>query len=292
MGAAAKRLLPDHRSGTPAQSGWLLVLLLGGLLLPGCAPTYRPDQLLQAIQTICANEHRFQVTARQAGHTIAIHLSHEGVLTQEGGQITLDPSANEVLGDLIEAIHRVILSSNAKIDFYLVLVSDPKVPGAYLTMVRYVEDVRRANANMLPPTEFFLRTIFELKYVGVPVTTIDQLILSDIKLGQFLSWQLAKRIQARLADALRQRGMLSVDVGPCAGEFHNGEFTFTLNVAPPNAETQLTDAQVQEIFSDASSVIAQVLSGYDFKDFDHVRLVHPPTGRSILLPKARLQLLR
>lgn len=267
-------------------------MFAGLLSLAGCSPTYHRDQLIDAIQHICAKEHRYTVTARQVGQTIALHLNHPGILQQQaGGPITLSPSANQILGDLIETIHRVILSSDASINFYLILVSDSTIPGAYLTLVRYMEDVRRANANMLPPTEFFNRTILELKYVGVPMTTIDQLVLNDIRLEQFLSWQLAKRIQTRLSEELSARNLQAVQVGPCAGEFHNGEFAFTLNVNA-QADAPLSDAQLQQVFEDASGVIAQVLSGYAFTNFDHVRLTHPSTGRTLLLPKARLELFR
>ena len=266
------------------------LLLAVSLAVIGCTPSYRADQMAAAIKEIAETEHHFQVSVRTIGHTIAVHLNHKGVLLQEGNQVSLDPAANEILGNMIETIHRVVLSSDAKIDFYLILVSDPSVPGAYLTIVRSLEDVRRANANVLPPTEFILCTIFELKFVGVTMSTIDQLVLNDIKIEQFLSWQLAKRIQARLVEELELHGV-PVDVGQCVGEYKDKEFTFTLNVtAKPEAE--FDDETVQQIFTDATTVIAQVLSGYQFRDFNQIRLVHPATGRTLLLPKTRLELFR
>ena len=268
-----------------------LCVLGVGALLAGCAPTYRPDQLLTAIEGICEREHHFHVKAKQIGRTIAIQFNHPDILKRDGEQFTLSDSANEILGNLIEAIHRVCLSSSASVDFYVVLVSDPAAPGIYLTVIRCMEDVRRANANMLPPTEFFLRTILDLKYVGVPSMNFDQVILNDIKLEQFLSWQLAKRIQTRIAEGLQRKGITTAEVGPCAGEFHNGEFAFTLNVtSKPNAKAD--QALVQGIFQEATDVVAQVLSGYQFQNFQAVRLIHPETGRSLLLPKTRLELFR
>lgn len=258
--------------------------------LNACSPSYREDQLISEIERICAAEYRYEVSARKIGQTIAVHLHHPGILHQEENQIGLAPDANEILGNIIEVIHRVTLSSDATVNFYLLLVSDPAVPGAYLTVVRYVDDVRRAHANMIPPTELFSRTILDLKFMGVPSIQLDQITLNDIRLEQFLSWQLSKRIQARLSDTLQRRGMPLAEVGPCAGEFRNGEFVFTLNVTPRGVPFK--DEQVQQIFQDATSVIAQVLSGYRFNDFTTVRLIHPPTGRNLLLPKTRLELFR
>lgn len=259
-------------------------------VLNACSPSYREDQLISEIARLCADEYHYQVTARKIGQTIAVHLHHPGILHQEQNQIGLAPDANEILGNIIEVVHRVTLSSDATVKFYLLLVSDPAVPGAYLTVVRYVDDVRRANASIIPPTELFSRTILELKYVGVPAITLDQITLNDIRLEQFLSWQLSKRIQTKLSDTLQRRGMPLAELGPCAGEFRNGEFVFTLNVTPRGVPFK--DEQVQQIFQDATSVIAQVLSGYRFNDFTTVRLIHPPTGRNLLLPKTRLDLFR
>jgi len=258
--------------------------------LGGCSPSYREDQLLGAIERICATEHGYQVSARKVGQTIAVHLHHAGILRQEQNQIGLAEQANEILGDVIEAVHRVTLSSDAVVNFYLVLVSDPNVPGAYLTVVRYVDDVRRAHASVIPPTELFSRTILDLKFVGVPTLQLDQITLNDIQLEQFLSWQLSKRIQAKLSETLQRRGMPMAEVGPCTGEFRDGEFVFTLNATPRGRP--FTNEQVQMLFQDATSVIAQVLSGYRFDNFTTVRLIHPPTGRNLLLPKTRLELFR
>ena len=260
-------------------------------LLASCAPTYREAQLVETIQQLCQKEYHFDVSARRVGRTLAIQLRHPGVLQQDEHQIGLSAEANKVLGDLVEAIHRVVLSSDAPIQFYIVLVSDPAVPGAYLTLVRYVEDVRKANANMIPPTEFFSRTLLDLKFVGLPTMTLDQLVLNDIQLEQFLSWQLAKRIQSKIAETLQAHGMTNVDVGQFGGEFHNGEFAFTLNVTPkPGA--QLDSQLLLQIFEEATGMVAQLLQQYHFQNFQAVRLIHPSTGRSLILPKTRLELFR
>ena len=259
--------------------------------LGGCSPTYRQDQLIQAIQQICATEYHLTVSARQSGQTLAVYLHHSGVLQQVGNQVAFAPSANEVLGNLFEVVHRVILSSDSSIRFYVVLISDPTVPGVYLTFVRYLEDVRRVNANLLTPTEFFNRTVFDMKYASVPVLNLDELILNDIQLEQFLSWQIAKRIQISLTDKLQQDVTPVVDIGPCAGEFRDGEFAFTLNIAP-KAGLTVSDEELQQFFEDATTVIAQVLSGYRFEDFETIRLIHPSTGKNLILPRTRLEVFR
>lgn len=277
----------------PGQRLWLCVA--AAALISGCSPSYRHDQVLESLKTICATDYQLQVTAKQVGHTLAVHLHHDGILQQQGNQVGLTDNAQETLGNLIEAIHRVVLSSDAQIRFYLVLVSDSSIPGAYLTILRYMEDVRRANANMLPPTEFFHRTIFDLKFVGGAALGLEQFDVSDVTLEEFLSWQLARRIHTHLTEQLAEHG-IAADVGQCSGEFQNREFAFTVTVAPapsasqPAQEPLIDESLIQQVFQDTTSVIAQVLADYEFHRFDAVRIVHMPTGRSLHLPKTRLEL--
>lgn len=277
----------------PGRRVWLCVAAAAAVA-GGCSPSYRQDQVLTSLQTICAHDYKLKVTAKQVGQTLAVHLHHDGILQQTGNQVGLTDTAQEILGNLIEAIHRVVLSSDAPIRFYLVLVSDSTIPGVYLTILRYMEDVRRANANMLPPTEFFHRTIFDLKFVGGAALGLEQFNVSDITLEEFLSWQLARRIHTHLTEQLAQHGM-AAEVGQCSGEFQNGEFAFTVTVAPPLAAAQpsqeplIDESLIQQVFQDTTGVIAQVLSDYQFNRFDAVRIVHMPTGRSLHLPKTRLE---
>ena len=71
----------------------------------------------------------------------------------------------------------------------------------------------------------------------------------------------------------------------------NGQFVFSLDVEP-TAEGPLNEETMQRVFQTSTNIIAKVLSNYRFESFDSVRLIHPLTGRNIVLPKARLELFR
>ena len=270
--------------------GFLVLAGVALLLSSGCSarPTYPKEHLVDSLQQLFAEEH-VQARVRFVAHTLAVQLEYPGSLTLAGNQIGVGPAFDDATRKALTIIHRVLLSSDAQSNFYVVLLSDPKAPGAYLTIVRYMDDVRRVNANMLDTPEMFARTIFELNFVGQNTLTIDEYVPRDIQLEEFLSWQVARRIQHRLAEKFEAAGI--AQVGRCGGEFHNGEFAFSLNVMPPAAGT-LDEATMREVFKASTNVIAQVLSSYHFHSFDKVRLIHPATGRNLVLPKARLEIFR
>lgn len=268
---------------------FLVPPLVGAALLvvAGCGsgPTYPKATVAGSLEQLFKEEH-LTTTVRFIDHTLAVHLNHPGTLTQSNGQIGIGPEFDDASRKLIMTIHRVILSTDAEIRFYVLLMSDPKVAGAYVTIVRYMDDVRRANALMLDTPEVFARTVFEMNFLGSNTLTIDQYVPRDIRLEEFLAWQLSRRLQHQLTEELQSDGVATV--GRCGGTFENGEFAFTLDVAPAGGTT-LDEATMQKIFLTSTNLIAKVLSSYHFDRFQSIRLIHPSTGRHLLLPKTRLE---
>ncbi len=255
----------------------------------GATPTYPKAHLAQSLQDLLIAD-QLQASVRYIDHTLAVQLTYPGTLAHMGPQIGVGSKFDEIVHKVLTDVHRVVLSSDAPVDFYVLLLSDPNIPGAYLTIVRYMDDVRRANASMLDTTEMFSRTIFDLEFLGPDRTlTLEQYIPRDIHLEEFLSWQLARRIEHQLSTEFQTSGI--AEVGRCSGEFKNGEFAFTLNVVP-STDGALDEATMQRVFRESSQVIAKVLSSYQFKSFNGIRLIHPLTGRNFVLPKANLELLR
>jgi hypothetical protein len=268
----------------------VLFVLFAAMSLISCSakPTYPKERLAESLTSILASE-GVQGSIRFIAHTLAVQLTYPGALVASEGQLALGPEFDEVSRKVLGGIHRVLLSSDADVRFYVVLLSDPAAPGAYVTLVRYVDDVRRAYANMLDTPEMFARTIFEVTMSPQQAVSIDQYVPRDIRLEEFLSWQLARRIQHALMDAFEVSGV--ANVGRCTGEFRNGEFVFTLDIAPLGEQT-LDEPTMRTIYQLSSTVIAKVLSSYSFNSFDTVRLIHPLSGRNLVLPKGRLELLR
>ena len=193
----------------PSVGGVWCFLGAGALVAAGCSvgPSYPKAKLAGAVTSVLASE---GITAhvRALEHTVAVQFAYPNALSQQGPQITVGPTFDEATRKVIISLHKVLLSTDANIQFYVVLLSDPKTPGAYLTIVRYLDDVRRANANMLDTPEIFARTVFELNAAGPLPINLDQYLPHDITMEEFLSWQLARRIQRQLTEQLQPRRAL------------------------------------------------------------------------------------
>ena len=267
------------------------VFLCGAWLLAasGCSsrPTFPKETLTESLGGLLDKE-QLNASVRLVDHTLAIHVTYTGALTQTGNQVGLGEGFEEVSRKALPAIHRVLFSTDADVRFYVLLISDPKTPGIALTMVRCSDDIRRMDVHQIDTPEFLARTVFEVNASGPAPLTLEQYVPRDIRLGEFLSWQLARRIQQQLSQELQASGR--ANVGRCLGRFDEGAFTFTLDVTPQQDGGNLGEATLQEVFHSSTNLIAKVLSSYRFTDYQAVRLMHPLTGRSLQLPKARLSL--
>lgn len=269
----------------------VITLLLGvavSVSLAGCStrPTYPKERLAESLQQVLAEDH-LSTTVRFFDYTLAVQLEYPHALAMQDNEIVVGPAFNEAARKVLMAIHRVLLSTDAEVRFYILLLSDPETPGAYLTMVRSIDDLRRAEVSMLNTEELMERTVFDLNFVGSKALTIEQYVPRGIRMEEFLSWQLARRLQHQLTATLQLSGR--AEVGRCGGEFRDGEFAFTLNVIPPADGAVLDEATVKEIFQTSTSEIAKVLSGYQFNSFETIRLILPATNSNIVLPKTHLQ---
>jgi hypothetical protein len=253
----------------------------------GCeyGPTFPKERFVESLESLLAEE-QLDASARLVDHTLAVQLSYAGSLEQVDNQIGVGPNFDEAMRKALGAVHRVIFSSDAQVEFYVLLLSDPGTPGAYLTIVRYMDDVKRASANMIDSPEMSARTIFELNYTGSAPVTIDQYVPRDIRIEEFLSWQLARRIQYALADEMQEGGQLTV--GRCGGRYQNGEFVFTLDVSPM-VEAGLDEETMRKVFEVSTNTVAAVLGDYRFQSYEAVRLIHPLTGRNLVLPRTRVE---
>ena len=108
------------------------ISLVGLLVLAaaGCSPiSYPKAHLAESMQAVLQEE-GLVTSVHVIEHTLAVHLEYPKTLSQVGGQIGIGPAFDEATRKVIGAIHRVLLSSDADVRFYVLLVSDPKIPGA------------------------------------------------------------------------------------------------------------------------------------------------------------------
>jgi hypothetical protein len=128
-------------------------------LSAGCGPTYPKEKLAGSIVELCEKEYGVKVKSRIVGKTLAIFIPLPSLL-----DITLriNKRASDMIQDVILSASRVVLSTDAEIEFYCVIAQDIRFPELQIIVVKYVDDVKRAFFSDISRGEYFKRTLFDI----------------------------------------------------------------------------------------------------------------------------------
>ncbi len=135
----------------------LIILLLS--LSSGCGPTYPKGKLAESIVELCKKEYGVKVKSEIIGKTLAIFIPLPSLL-----DITLriNKEASDMIQDVILSVSRVVLSTDAEIEFYCIIAQDVRLPEIQIIMIKYVDDVKRAYFLDISRGEYFKRTLFDI----------------------------------------------------------------------------------------------------------------------------------
>lgn len=130
-------------------------------LTTGCGkffkPTYPRDEIPNAIQKLCREEYKIteKIDAKIIGKTLGVRIHFDELLDIN---LKLQEKAVDKLQDLLRIIRRVCLSTDAQLDFYVIIGYEKKL-GIEVVFYSYVDDLKRAIAGWMSPDDYFQRLI-------------------------------------------------------------------------------------------------------------------------------------
>lgn len=154
---------------------WFLVVATA---LTGChIESYPSDRLAESLQDICRKEYGIdRIDVAVKGKTIGVFLPLEKLFASDfkesviAGKVrsleTLfepSPEAMEKVEDVLFSMSRVLLSTNRKLDFYVLQATDVERTGLQLVLKGHVDDVRRVRIWDISRDEYRKRVMHEMK---------------------------------------------------------------------------------------------------------------------------------
>ncbi len=289
-------MLPKRPAGR-ALAGLLLIFALSQA---GCGPTYPKEIVDEAIMQLCREEYSLDVKVEIVGRTIGVYIPIEGLFST-----TLNPSeeAQDKINDVLLSVTRVALSTDAPLDFYIVITQDALLPEIEVVLIRYIKDVKLFYYGQISRGDFFKRMIVDIKltpqaqkekvlrkvferlnimeadeliseYLSTSeVTTIGDIgywnntfFIKDIDMGEFLGLQIAERVKLEFVTSasLEEDFRLNLIEGKFLEEGGKRFFRFTFDVEGGESD---------EIFGTILDEAAGVLHGYKFEDFWNIEII-------------------
>lgn len=156
-----------------------LAAILSVAVFAGCSQTYPAEKVKESIQEICRKEYGIEnVQVKIAGRTVGVFLpvkklfvtDFKEALLSSGGKITesdsfLQPSPEALnqVEDTLFSISRVLLSTDLKLQFYLLQATDVEKTGLSLVLTGFVDDIKRVRLWDISRDEYRKRILHELK---------------------------------------------------------------------------------------------------------------------------------
>lgn len=243
---------------------YLLTSSLVLFSLTGCGPkiSYPSDTVTRSVEDILLKEDKLEVEAQIAGKTLGALLIIETLMDAKGQVLK---EVHEKMGQVMQALSRVSMSTDRRIDYCVAVLRDDK-QGNELIVTRSVDDTRRAYAEAIGIEESINRTVFSQGQYD-PAAERVEFKLKEVILERFLSDQIAQRIRFSLAKESKD---------PAENPFilADGSFIVTpegkrnFNFSMVGFKSKDLHANILGMFK----IVNEVFYGYHFSGFDSVEL--------------------
>lgn len=317
------KIVSRMQKNTLAMAG-LTLLVAVALMLPACIPTYPKEKLPEAVQMVCKTEYNMDVEVIVTGSTMGIYYPMKGLLDMGLG---ISEEAWDEISNLILVASRVVLSTDADIEFYCVITQDARLPELQVVIIKYVNDVKQSMYRNISRSESFKRTLFSINLtpqakkersiekvfnkIGVGEDTRKKVLdeffrspptkLSDIgfwrgnfylkaiTMPEFLAAQMANRMKIDF----RGEGKLSesFDFKSAEGSFIDGpednSFLLKFKIEDKQQEGEPVDLNASKVL-EILDIVKTVVSGYKFRDFEYVTLEDQMANARLVISKEKV----
>jgi len=219
-----------------------LVLLM--FISSGCKPTYPRTKVSDSIIKLCRDEYNTEVKVKTEGKTLGVYMPIDNLLDS-----SLQPSEEsfEKLGNVLHVLSRVVLSTDADLEFIILVARDSKISGLELVLTRYVEDIKRFMVEDISRGEYIKRMLLETRLDPADLLSnlvpkekkeqleSDEFSIEEVHLPQFLAKQISRRIEDKFKEDkhLKENFKVTAVNGefiPKVPDLERGIFKFTLDI--------------------------------------------------------------
>ena len=221
-------------------------ILLSGLMAlaiifssVGCGHTYLKENLTEAVIAICDKEYGIKVDAEIVGETLAIYLPLPKLFD---ANLRSNEKAREKIGDVLLSVTRVVLSTDATIKFYCVIVQDVRFPVVQSVIIEYVEDIRRYFYKAISRSDYFKRVV---QYTVENPQYVKEEAVKEVFAKMGLESDMQEKV---LEDFFRSPPNSLEGIGYWNGKFYIKDITLSEFLAQQMVDRILTDFRETEEF--------------------------------------------
>ena len=145
--------------------------------IAGCKPTYTNENIEQSIIKICKDDYKIDIKTKRIANTLGVYVPINGLFESKAqikgreaapedilSDIKFSKEAADRIGDVSMALSRAVLSTDAPIDFYVLVASDTKATGLQIIITRYAMDIKRLMLEDVSQGEYHQRLLMDMDF--------------------------------------------------------------------------------------------------------------------------------
>lgn len=142
-------------------------LLFMMVFISSCSKASYPKQkLIHSVKEMCLKEYGLDVEVKYVGKTLGTYVQLASLFDRKKG---LNQEASEKVADILLSVTRVSLSTDADVQYYLVIAADNSIPGMEAVFIRYVDDVKKFWYGSISREDFFQRMMIDVRFTPQPL---------------------------------------------------------------------------------------------------------------------------
>ena len=260
------------------------ILLLG--ICASCEPTYPARTLTRQLTKLIKEEENLDVTCHTTGKTLWVYVPLKDLIDEKN--TTWNTKGLEEINKVLSIVHRVILSTDAKLNFLVIDGVDVRKYGLELKVIEYLPDIREAIFEKFSRGEFFMRSIRD---VGVNPGLVNDLTgesqhFFDITFDQFLALQIIHRLKSLFLKDKVLSKIFEIKSSSWSEKF--GIIKIDLEFLKKKYDLTPEEEKIKPI-DYAKMVAAFVVTNYNYQNFQVIEITDTFAAETIKLTFADLK---
>ncbi len=248
-----------------------LICILVSFICGGCAPSYPKEKLAQTLVEVCKKEYDVEIQAKLVGKTIIVFIPLDKLFDLK---LDILPEAIEKIEDVILTTSRAIFSTDAEVDFYIIIAADIKTTAAEVFLVRYMDDVYKFMHGWIKREDYGKRILWQINFdPKLLKSSLFDFDVQEMTLPDFLAEQIGQRLNKLFASTVVHKIKINSEFDP-----ETQRFLFSVISAD--------NTRFKKVYLPIIAKIAdEVLSEYKFEDWQEIIIRNELLRNFVLITK-------
>jgi hypothetical protein len=258
-----------------------------GLTLSSCGVSYPAATLTTTLPRLVKDEMKLDVSAEMVGKTLWVYYPCKNLVNPT--TMTWNTDGLENISKVMSIAHRVVLSTDAKIDFLATIGADNQHFGLEFISIEYVPDLKQAMYERFSRGEYLMRSVRDISYNpdALKDPTGSGRRFHDITFDEFIGLQILHRTKSYFAKDKKLSAVFDIKTSAWSEKF--GILKIDIEFFKKRYNLTPKENSINPI-NILTMVAAQVIGIYEYFDkIQAVELSDTFSGEKVRLSSAELK---